>query len=122
MMIKTFSALTEPTKGALEPVRKFNQQAVAAVEELATHQLESLKTYSDMGIGQLKAVAEVRDMDSLQNFLHKQTDVLRGFGECALSDIKAVTQVGVGFISQKMPTTEADTKANSVTPEKIEAA
>lgn len=122
MIIKTFSALTEPTKGALEPVRKFNQQTVAAVEKLATHQLESLKTYSDMGVNQLKAVAEVKDMNGLQKFLYGQTDVLRDFGECARSDIKAVTQACVGFVSQNMPTTKASAKEVPVTPEKTEAA
>lgn len=122
MIIKTFSALTEPTKGALEPVQKLNQQAVAAVEKLAAHQLESLKTYSDMGIGRLKAAAEVKDMNGLQNFLYGQTDVLRAFGGCARSDIKAVAQACIGFVSQNMPTTKVGAKAVLVTPEKTEAA
>jgi phasin family protein len=119
MIIKNLSALTEPTKGALEPVQKFNQQTVAAVEKLTTYQLESLKTYSDMGVSQLKAVAELKDTEGLQKFISKQTDVLRTFSECVLSDLKAVTQIGVDFLSQ---TAKVGAKTSPVTPEKIEVA
>ena len=77
MIIETLSAFTKLTRGALEPVRKLNQQAVAPVEKLAARQLESLKTYSDMG---------------------------------------------VGFLSQAMPTTKAAAKAAPVAPVKTEAA
>lgn len=119
MIIKTLSALTKPTQSVLEPVQKLNQNAVAAVEKLAAHQLESLKTYSDMGVSQLKAAAEVKDSDGLQNFMFKQTDVLRAFGERVLSDITAVARVGVDFLSQA---TKVGAEAAPVAPAKPKAA
>ncbi len=119
MIIETVSALTEPTKRILEPVQKLNQQAVATVEKLAAHQLESLKTYADIGVSQLKAAAEMKDIEGLQNFVFKQSDVLRAFGECVISDIKAVTEAGVGFFSQA---TKVGAKATRVAPVKTKAA
>jgi phasin family protein len=100
MITETISALTEPTKGVLEPVQKLNQQAVTTVEKLAARQMDSLKAYSDLGVSQLKIVAEVKDVEGLQNLVSKQVDFLRAFGECLMSDIKAVAQIGVDFVSQ----------------------
>jgi phasin family protein len=98
MIIETLLALTEPTRNVFEPAQKFKKHAVASVEKLAAYQLESLKRCSDMAVGQLKAAAEIKDSEDLQNFLFKQTDVLRVFGEGALSDITAVAQVGIDLL------------------------
>ena len=112
MITETLSALTEPTKGVLEPVHKLNQQAIAAIEKLATHQINSLKTYTELGVSQLKAVAEVRDVEGLQNLVSKQTDVLREVGDRLMSDFKAISQMGVNFISH----------STKVGPESVKAA
>ena len=100
MFMKTLSALTEPTKGVLEPVQKLNQHAVATVEKLAAHQIESLKTYSALGVGQLKAAAEVKDVEGLQTLMSKQIDVLSEFGEQIWADMKVVAEMGVEFVTQ----------------------
>jgi len=42
MNTKTLSALGAPAKSLLEPLQKANQQAVATIEKLAAHQLDSL--------------------------------------------------------------------------------
>jgi phasin family protein len=119
MITETLSALTKPTQGLLEPVQKLKHHAVSTVEKLAAHQLESLKTYSDTGVGQLKAAAEVKDIDGLQNFMSKQTDVLRALGEQVLSDLTATAQLGVDFLSQA---TKVGAKAIPLAPAKPKAA
>jgi phasin family protein len=119
VIIETFSALTKPTQGLLEPVQKLKHHAVSTVEKLATHQLESLKTYSDMGVNQLKAAAEVKDIDGLQNFMSKQTDVLRALGERMLSDITTIAQLNVDFLSQA---TKVGAEAAPLAPVKPKAA
>ncbi len=100
MITETLSALTKPTKGVLEPVQELNQQAIATIEKLAAHQIDSLKAYTELGVNQLKAAAEVRDVEGLQNLLSKQTDVLRKVGDRLMSDFKAISQMGTNFVSQ----------------------
>jgi phasin family protein len=99
MITETLSALSEPTKGMLEPVQRLNQEAVTTVEKLAAHQIDSLKAYSDLGVSQLKVAAEVRNMEGFQKLLSKQTDVLRAFGECLMSDFRAIFEMGADFAS-----------------------
>lgn len=122
MITETVSALTEPGKSVLEPIRKVNQQAIAAVEKLAARQTDSLKAYSDLGVGQLKAVAEVKDVEDLQTLMSKQVDVLRAFGECLMSDIKAVAQIGVDFVSQATKVGAEQAAAAPAAPAKAKAA
>lgn len=100
MITETLSALTKPTKGMLDPVLKLNQEAVATVEKLAAHQIDRLKTYSNLGVSQLKVAAEVRDIEGLQHLMSKQTEVLQKFGECLMSDFKALFEMSADFVSQ----------------------
>ena len=100
MITETLSALTGPAQGVLEPIQKLSRQAVITVEQLAARQLDSLKTYADLGVGNIKAAAEVRDIESLQAFMSKQTDVVRSVADRFVADAKAVAEMGVDFISQ----------------------
>ena len=102
MITETLSALTKTTHGVLEPVQQLNQQGLAAMEELASRQMDSLKTYTELGVSQLKVMAEVRDVEGLQNLVSKQTDVLKEVGDRLTSDFKAISQMGTNFVSQSM--------------------
>jgi len=100
MITETLSALTEPTKGMLEPVQRLNQEAVWTVEQLAAHQIESLKTYSALGLTQMKAAAEVKDVGGLKDLMSEQTGVLKQFAECLVSDFKAIFEIGKEFLAE----------------------
>ncbi len=111
MITDTLSALSVPTKGVLEPAHKLNQQAIAAIEKLVAYQIDSLKAYSELGVNQLKAAVEVRDVEGLKNLLTNQTDVLKEFGERLLTDYKAISQMGADFVSQSSKVTTETAKA-----------
>lgn len=99
MITETLAPLSEPTKAVLAPVQKLNQAAVETVEKFAIHQNDSLKAYTDLGVSQLKLAAEVRDIKGLQKLMAKQTEVLRAFGECLMTDFRAVFEMGADFVS-----------------------
>ena len=108
MITETLSALTESPKGVLAPVQKLHKQAASALAQLSTHQLESLRTYSELGINQVKAAAQVRDAEGLRKLLSKQAGVMGKARDRLLSDFRAVFQVGADFVSQ---TAKAETKS-----------
>lgn len=108
MFTPTLSSLTEPAKGVLEPIRKLNQQAVVNMGRLAAGQIDSLKLYSDLGIGQLKAAAAVRDLEGLQALLSQQRDVLRKATDRLVADARAFVEMGMASLSKvKKPNAEA---------------
>lgn len=100
MITKMISAFTEPAEGLLEPARKLNQQAVTAIGKVAAYQIDSLQTYSRLGVGQLQAAAEVKNIEDIQHLLSKQNEVLKEVGGRLMSDCKAFYQIGADFVSQ----------------------
>lgn len=97
MITETLSALTASTKSVSEPAQKLNQEAVAAVQKLAAHQIESLRAYADLGLSQLKTATEVNDIAGLQDLMSKQTDVLRTFGGRLVSDLGALFELSADY-------------------------
>lgn len=118
MMIETLSTLTDPAKGVLEPIQKLNQAAVASAEKLTARQIASLTTYSKLGLSQLRAAAEVKDVEGLRTLMSEQKDVLTEFGKRLWADTKAVAEMGAEFVAeaQKLgapPALEAPAKAKA---------
>ena len=111
MITDTLSALSVPTKDVLEPAHKLNQQAIAAVEKLVAYQIDSLKAYSELGVSQLKAAVEVRDIEGVKNLLSNQIHVIKEFGKRLMTDYKAIFQMGADFVSQSTKVTTETAKA-----------
>ena len=99
MLTETLSVLSTP-QGVLEPIQKLNQALVASAEKLTARQIASLTTYSKLGLSQLRAASEVKDLDGLQTLVSKQKDVLKEVGERLWTDTKAVAEMGVQFVAE----------------------
>jgi len=119
MNTETLSALPTSAKAMLEPIQKVNQQAVATFEQLAAHQLDSLRAYSELGLGQLKAAIEVKDLEGLRDLVSKQKDALRAVGERLWEDTSAVAKMGVEFVAEAQ---RAGVQAPRTAPAKMTAA
>ena len=87
-------------EGLLEPIQKFNTAALATAQRLTARQTASLMTYTELALDQLKAANEVKDVEGLQKFLSKQTDVLKAVGERLWADTKAIAEMGIEFVSE----------------------
>jgi phasin family protein len=120
MITETLSALTTPTLGVLEPIRKLNKAIVASAEKLTARQIASLTTYSQLGLSQLRAATEVKDVDGLQTLVAEQKDVLKACGERLWADTKAVAEMGVDFVAEAQKV--GSEVAPAATPAKAKAA
>lgn len=118
-MVAIPSSLDEPVKGALEPIRQLNQHAVANVEKLAVRQIDSLKVYSELVIGQLKTAAEVKDLEGVSALISQQTDVLKTVTERLMADAKAMIDIAVASLSHGI---QPSPEAAPVAPARIKAA
>lgn len=63
-------------KKTLQPYVKFNKLMTKNVEVLTELQLNAIRTYSEMGIEQMKSVGEIRDVTSLAAYNSQQMAVL----------------------------------------------
>lgn len=94
------STLNDQSQKLLSSLQKLNKAAVAEVEKLAQHQVASLQVYSDLYVSNLKAAAEVNDLQDLQAFVNKQGDLAMTFGKRIATDAKDIAQMGAGFLAE----------------------
>ncbi|BDR15796.1 phasin family protein [Vibrio sp. STUT-A11] len=91
---KTFSDQTEKT---LEPYLKFNKLVTKNVEVLTELQLNAMRTYSEMGITQMKAASEIKDVTSLTAFNSQQLSVLTKLSQQMMDDSNKLQSIAKEF-------------------------
>ncbi|EGU47760.1 hypothetical protein VII00023_20242 [Vibrio ichthyoenteri ATCC 700023] len=91
---KNFSDQTEKT---LEPYVKFNKLVTKNVEVLTELQLNAIRTYSEMGLTQMKAATEVKDVTSLTVFNSQQLNVLSKLSQQMTNDSNKLQSIAQEF-------------------------
>ena len=92
--LKDFS---NKTKETFEPVAKFNELLNQSVQDAFKAQMDSTKKYSDFASSQFKALSEVRDTDSLQQFFKGQMEAFSELNEQLIEDLKSLVETGEKF-------------------------
>lgn len=96
MFEKTSSQMTQ----ALTPVREAQGKVLDHVAKVADFQVEAMKHYSDLGLSTLRALAEVKDPQSLQAYVSKQTEVTKSLGEQISADLNQFVKINRGFAEE----------------------
>lgn len=91
---KTFSDQTEKT---MEPYVKFNKLVSKNVEVLTELQLNAVRTYSEMGLAQMKAASEIKDVTSLTAFNSQQLTVLTKLSQQMMDDSNKLQSIAKEF-------------------------
>ncbi len=97
MVVDLFSKALETPQVLSEPLVKANQLFVKNLEKMLVLQMNSLKSYLDIGLNQLKAAAEITDVNSLQDFCKRQAEIAQTVQQKLLSDAKAMTDMSARF-------------------------
>lgn len=92
--LKDFS---QKTKETLEPINKFNELLNQSVQDAFKAQMDSTKKYSEFASSQFKALSEVRDTDSLQQFFKGQMEAFATLNEQLMDDVKSLVETGEKF-------------------------
>jgi phasin family protein len=107
--------LGQKTKDTLEPIAKFNELLSKSVQDAFNAQMSSTKKYSDFASSQFKALSEIRDADSLQNFLKGQMDAFTSLNAQLMEDMKTLIETGEKFREE---VSEIVLKSKASEPEK----
>ncbi|EJS4016440.1 phasin family protein [Vibrio parahaemolyticus] len=91
---KTFSDQTEKN---LEPLLKFNKLVTKNVEVLTELQLNAIRTYSEVGLNQMKAASEIKDVTSLTAFNSQQLSVLTKLSQQMMDDSNKLQAIAKEF-------------------------
>ncbi|MCG6217912.1 phasin family protein [Vibrio furnissii] len=92
-----FKTFTDQTEKTLEPYVKFNKLVAKNVEVLTELQLSSIRTYSEMGLAQMKAASEVKDTATLTTFSSQQMGVLSKLSQQMMDDSNKMQSIAKEF-------------------------
>lgn len=97
MYTEMFKSFSEQTEKSLAPYVKFNKVFTKNIEELTELQLAAVRAYSDLGISQLKAVSEVKDLQSFAEYNSQQLESLTKLSQQLIDDSNKFNAIAQSF-------------------------
>ncbi len=100
MKDKMFDSLTNQSANLLAPSRELNKLIIEKLEQITAMQFASLREYTNLNLGQLKALSDISSAEDLKEFVGKQQELLKTLGEKMSADALAMTTLGKEFMSE----------------------
>jgi len=102
MYEEVFEKFTSQAQEFSAPARRFTSVVVDNVEKLISFQLETARSYAELGLEQLRAALEisVTDPQSVQTYVSNQAKVANTVGQKITDDAKTLAGIGQNFSSE----------------------
>ncbi|PCS21489.1 phasin family protein [Candidatus Enterovibrio escicola] len=97
MYTDMFKAFSEQTEKTLAPYVKFNKMVAKNAITMAELQLNAVRTYSEMGLAQMKAASNVTDITSLTAFSSQQLAALSKLSQQMMEDSTKMQTISKEF-------------------------
>jgi phasin family protein len=97
MYTDTFKSFTEQAGKTMNPLIKFNKLLAKNVEQLTELQVNAVRSYSEIGVKQIKAAAEIKDIASLAAFNNTQLATMAKVVEQVSEDSKKMQDIAQEF-------------------------
>lgn len=118
MQENIINAFAEQAKSMYSPLTKLNSLMIENIEKMTAFQLNSIKSYADMSIDQMKKSTDIKDADSLRTFSSAQTEVAATVNKKIMEDAKSLADIANEFKSQMETVWKDTTAAATKSPEK----
>jgi phasin family protein len=96
-VVQLFNKTLETPQNLPEPVVKTNKLLVENMEKMMVFQMNAFKSYLNIGINQMRAAAEITDLQSLQDFCKRQAEIAQTVQHKLMSDTKAMSDMAARF-------------------------
>lgn len=97
MVVNLFNQALQPPPALPESVIKANRLFIENVEKMLVFQMNSLKAYFDISINQLRAAAEITDLESLRDFYKRQMEIAQTLQCKLLNDARIMSNMATRF-------------------------
>ena len=124
MYQELFGKSTAQLEDLITPARKFQGLVVDHFTKLADFQLDALRSYTDLGLEQLRAVKNVDDAKSFQDYVSGQSKVAKTVGDKVTKDVNTLAALSKDFTAeiQKLVQDNVATFGQAVKPAAPKAA
>ena len=95
-----FSNMNAQYKNVFEPYTKFNSLVAKNFADLTNLPLEAARNYANIGLAQMLANSEVKDMQSMVNCTTKQLETMNKLSQQMIEDGKKLATLTTEFKSE----------------------
>ena len=100
MQENIMNAFTEQAKGFYTPLNKLSSLMVGNMEKMTEFQINAIKSYADITMGQMKKAVDVKDAESMRDFSSSQAEAASTVNKKIMEDAKALSDIATEFKSQ----------------------
>lgn len=86
--------LNDNAQKMFEPLSKLNKAFLKNAEQMTEFSLNTMRSYSEIGLDNLRQVTEIDSPESAKDFSSKQAEMLNGISQQMLSDAQRLTELG----------------------------
>jgi len=97
-------------EAVIAPVVEFNRLVLKNAEAAINLQLDSMRTYAELGIKNINAGLEVRNPDEFKAYAAAQKEVAEEIAARASADIKTLGELGAKFFNDARDLAEQNSK------------
>lgn len=77
----------------LGPVKALNELTLKSIEEISALQVKAIQENANISINSLKSSAEIKDLDSLKDYLQAQVSAAQNLSENAVEDAQEIAKL-----------------------------
>ncbi|MCG8379167.1 MAG: phasin family protein [Proteobacteria bacterium] len=76
------------------PVKELNELTLKTIEKIAEIQVNAIQENAKTSVDSLKSATEIKDLDSLQNYLKGQLEIAQNLSNNATEDAQRIAKIG----------------------------
>ncbi|MFE8070640.1 phasin family protein [Marinobacteraceae bacterium S3BR75-40.1] len=103
---------SETLKKTAEPVTRLNKLMMDTATQVGEYQMNLFKEYAQMAGDQARALTEVRDVESFQQYMNKQAEFFGTVVEKASEDLQEMSRIAQQFREEATQVFQPETAAN----------
>ena len=92
------------------PVKELNSLTLNSIEQIAAIQVKNIQENARISVDSLKSAAEIKDLDSLKDYLESQISVAQNISDNAAEDAREITKLGESYASSVQELVEKSVK------------
>ncbi|QJQ95887.1 MULTISPECIES: phasin family protein [Halomonadaceae] len=100
------------------PARAYAALSLDYTEKLMATQYEAFKAYTDVSMGQARAMLDIKDAEGLRTYVEGQQKVAKDLSERVKGDAEKVVAINQDFVQKGQKLAEENMKSASVTATK----
>ena len=106
MANQMFDTITEQSQSFFEPFMQANKLMMDKFQKLVDMQVKSVPGYAELQMKQFQKVSTIKDADSFKKFWDGQMATSDALREKFMADSKALSDLGVSFMTELSELTE----------------